>query len=48
MGSNDMAGPALAARLAEIRAQFCFNRVIWLLPCALTSLHRQLRRCSLW
>jgi hypothetical protein len=32
MGSNDKAGPALAARLAEIRAQFCFNRVIWLLP----------------
>ena len=34
MGSNDAAGPALAGRLSEIRAQFCFKRVIWLLPYA--------------
>lgn len=34
MGSNDPAGPALASRLAKIRANTCYRRVIWLLPYA--------------
>jgi hypothetical protein len=34
LGSNDHAGPALAARLSAIRTKACFRRVIWLLPYA--------------